>query len=544
MMEVRVIWSLIKAFFSTVLLIFSITVIMALIFNRETKLAADSHPAVAYIVMWIAVIWLSMVEGGQASLVGLVPVNGILYENSHLITYKCTSITNKGDNIDRYLLGRQFMVVLIVFLINHCGASMDGDFQLWGFPHWLTNIFLNVGLAMILFTCMVGQLTSQVNASVCMLDYIDNYFALFTLWIAMAIEFSGLLHAAYLIQIVVAVLAGKEIQSNEGPRKGFQFIFFWLRVVLSVVILAVCFVVTFVALIEGKTTKWDSVPNVISIVLFFILMSIVGLLEGMQIAFSSVAKIHESERGNNKFAKWTCDILFQKRNGLNLPGFMIGRQLCVVSCFFFIARITTQNVPNGETNVMNVPNAVQEFFDTGFCSAIITTIIGSIAWQLVASAFPIAFLSNPFTYSLLRFCLFLEATGICSGVWALAALHKWIAEFWRDERYIGTAEQRAKWNLGDSNKAPPALAEKILSFHKEDDKLFKFKKRAPPNLKILAQADADVRNYLIYVAENYGKGFPALLDISEGASNSDSASHSDSASDSESASNSENEVMA
>merc|ERR1712127_1081804 len=76
------------------------------------------------------------------------------------------------------------------------------------------NIFFTTGVAMILITCMVGQLNSQVNASLCMLDYIDNYFAVFTLWVAMGIEFSGLLHTSYLIQLLVGVLAGKPIESK------------------------------------------------------------------------------------------------------------------------------------------------------------------------------------------------------------------------------------------------------------------------------------------------------------------------------------------
>ena len=45
-----------------------------------------------------------MVEGGQASLVGLAPVQNDIYAQTHELSYKCTSITNKGDNLDRYRL--------------------------------------------------------------------------------------------------------------------------------------------------------------------------------------------------------------------------------------------------------------------------------------------------------------------------------------------------------------------------------------------------------------------------------------------------------
>jgi len=79
-----------------------------------------------------------------------------------------------------------------------------------------------------------------------------------------------------------------------------------------------------------------------------------------------------------------------------------------------------------------------------------TTVIASIAWQLVASAFPLAFLSNPVTYILLRICLTLEATGICNGAWVIADIHRKAAGFQKDEIYVGTAQDRANMGKADS----------------------------------------------------------------------------------------------
>jgi hypothetical protein len=112
----------------------------------------------------------------------------------------------------------------------------------------------------------------------------------------MAIEFSGLLHASYLIQLLVAKLSGTKIESLEEPRNAWQNIFFWSRCLMSLIILGFCFAVTLVALFDGKTTMWEGVPPAAAVVIFFILLSIVGLLEGMQIAFFAVAKLQKSER--------------------------------------------------------------------------------------------------------------------------------------------------------------------------------------------------------------------------------------------------------
>jgi hypothetical protein len=59
---------------------------------------------------------------------------------------------------------------------------------------------------------------------------------------------------------------------------------------------------------------------------------------------------------------------------------------------FFIIQVTT-------IVIADVSDSLQGFFNLGFLCAIITTIVASISWKLVALAFPpITFLSNPFAY--------------------------------------------------------------------------------------------------------------------------------------------------
>jgi len=437
-----------KSVYSSILLVFSVVTIFGLIALRQTNLSESSHPALAYILLIGAIGWLTMVEGGQASLVGLYPVYKEYYVDSHPWSYMSTNITNKGDNLDRYLIGRQYMVVLVVFCVN-LSAGPVADADIWGFPKWLKDIFFNFGLAMILITCMIGQLNTQVNASHCMLDYINNLFAVFTLLVALGIEFSGLLHASYLVQYLVGAMSGQPIQSKEPPRTASQNFFFWGRCLFSLAVLSFCVAVTFVALFDGKTTMWDGVPAGVSVVVFVILVCIVGMLEGMQIAFFAVAKITEEERGSSFFARKTCELLYSGE-GNNLPGFMIGRQLCVVSCMIFVARVTSLDTKGGE-NILGVSDGLQSVFNTGFLGATLLTILGSISWQLVAGAFPIAFLSNPLTYVLLRWCLLLEASGICHGAWVIAAITRNVLGYQRDEVYIGTAEERQKKDLERQN---------------------------------------------------------------------------------------------
>ena len=428
--------------YSTCLLIFCTVIITAVIFDENTKIGEQLHPAAAYILLWIGLAWLSMVEGGQASLVGLPPVDPDLYEATHPVAHKIMNVINRGNNLDRYLMGRQFLVLALVFLENLCGHPIDNTKPVLGMPKIINTLFLNTGLALFFMTAMIGKISAQVNASRCMLDYVNSYFALFTMQVARVIEWSGLLHCCYLAQMFFSKVSGQPIESNEAPMNTTQRLFFWFRVLISIAILLFSFAVTLVALFNNQTTMWEGVPPVATVFLFFFFMAIVGMLEGMQIAFFAVARMTDEERTRSRWGKRICDILFDEE-GRNLAGFMVGRQMCVTLCFFIIARVTTIQLNDGDENIFGLSNGAQKFFETGLLGALITTIVASIMWQLVASAFPMAFFATPVTYVLLRFCLFLEWTGLCQGSWVVAMVLRKIIGYQRDEVYIGTAEERA-----------------------------------------------------------------------------------------------------
>jgi silicon transporter len=437
---------------STVLVTFSVVVVLALIATGNTQFARDIHPAAAGIILWVLIIWMSMVEGGQCSMVGLPPVDRELYRESHPITYKITGWGHKGDNLDRYLMGRQFMVIFINFTIGLCGAPIDASQPVLGLPQWVITIFLGSGIAMVLQNVIIGQLTSQVNASHCMLDYINTHFMTFTYWVAAGIEVTGVMHTSYLIRMMAYWAAGKPVESNEPTKTGATLAFYWGRILFSVAILGFALAVTIDALFRGQTTIWAGVPNIVGLIAFLVLMSCVGLLEGMQIAFFTVAKLPKSERGDSSLALKTCDCLF-RNGGKNLPGFMCGRQMTVTLCFFVIARVTTINVEIGvDENIFGVSDWVQTMFNLGFMGALTTTILGSIAWQLVASSFPIEFLSNPVVYLFLQAALLIQASGICSAAWLFAVIQRKAMGFQLDEVYVGTPEERAAKGYADDEE--------------------------------------------------------------------------------------------
>ena len=52
----------IKMAYSMVLVIFSAVIVMGLMFNEDTKISNDVHPALAVVVFWLGILWMSMVS--------------------------------------------------------------------------------------------------------------------------------------------------------------------------------------------------------------------------------------------------------------------------------------------------------------------------------------------------------------------------------------------------------------------------------------------------------------------------------------------------
>ena len=90
-----------------------------------------------------------------------------------------------------------------------------------------------------------------------------------------------------------------------------------------------------------------------------------------------------------------------------------------------VARITTidannEDIKNHGETTLGVSEEVQAFINTGLLAALVTTILGSLMFRVVASSAPLLFLSNPIINMFLRMCLIVEYTGIMQFAWMVA----------------------------------------------------------------------------------------------------------------------------
>jgi hypothetical protein len=118
----------------------------------------------------------------------------------------------------------------------------------------------------------------------------------------------------------------------------------------------------------------------------------------------------------------------------------VNRQACYLAIQWMVSPKSTE--VGIHDNIFGVSDGLQSFFNTGLLRAVITTIVASLAWHIITSAFLITFLLNPLIYMIIRMCLMLKASGLCSAAWLLALIHKQlVAGFQPDDVCIGTPEE-------------------------------------------------------------------------------------------------------
>ncbi len=202
---------------------------------------------------------------------------------------------------------------------------------------------------------------------------------------------------------------------------------------MSSAILSFALAVTLEALIKERSGMWEGVPTSASILIFFVLLCVVGLMEGMQIAAFALLNYPRDELNMHAVASANCKLIF---SGQNLQAFLIGRQIFVASLMFIVARIATIEIAEGEDNVFGVSDGFQKFLNTGLLGAVVLTLFGSLMWRIIASSYPLAFMSNPLSFVIIRICMLLEKTGVCSAAWFFALIHRSVVGYQLDEVYL------------------------------------------------------------------------------------------------------------
>jgi len=197
-------------------------------------------------------------------------------------------------------------------------------------------------------------------------------------------------------------------------------IFDYFRYVISACLLVFSFTVTGYAIVTQKTGFWKEVPGWAALLLFILVLFLLGVVEGLQLALVELKRQKPNTYKNSHPSAYRLGEIASQ--GDNIEKFLVGRQMIVVFLVFFAAKLTAITVP-GQEFLFPVPAWVSSvFLETGLLASIVVVIVAQLTPQIVASVFPVQFLELAFMRPVYYMCLFLEFTGVSHVCWVLVHL--------------------------------------------------------------------------------------------------------------------------
>lgn len=206
------------------------------------------------------------------------------------------------------------------------------------------------------------------------------------------------------------------------------------RFIFSLGLLIFSGVVVCYSILEQKTAMWKVVPGWASLIIFIFVLWLLGVMEGLQIA------LVELKRQNPETYKETYPTAYKlgqaASQGDNIEKFLMGRQVFVVCCVFFAAKLTTIHGRDGDF-LFYVPQVVQTLLlETGLLACVVVVIVAQLMPQIVASLYPVQFLELVVMKPAYYACIGLEFCGFTHFCWVLAAGMAWIFRMKKEEGEI------------------------------------------------------------------------------------------------------------
>nr|AOW69272.1 silicon transporter alpha A [Stephanoeca diplocostata] len=419
------VWSMVLLIFATVIMIYTIA-------KEWTNPPWNyTNPAGEIIIFLLLLTWIALLEGCQISIVGLQAINIELYKKTHPRAYQVLKLAHKGPNVERFLVGRQFLLLFNGFLVTKVSGA-DGDEFYIGDWHWTreaANFFWKNSVLLMIVIIVPGQLVSQLMAAEKMLGFLNlPFFGYYTVLLpCLIMESTGLVHSSYMLKDVLCRIGGIDV-SKGGPKKRMSKDFlYYSRVLISIsaVIFSGLFIIKGLANKQTNATDgpgWNKLPGWAAIIMTLFFLFIMACAEGLQVSALALAKTHTASfKDKSPLAYRTTQLLYA---GRNMQAFLVGRQTIVAMMTVLLARVTSYAGSDGELlegGDWGMGKGFNQWLlQTGILGAVLVCNVAQLASQVTASIFPVELINNHVMHILLRLMLLIEASGVVNACWPLA----------------------------------------------------------------------------------------------------------------------------
>jgi hypothetical protein len=365
------------------------------------------------------------------------------YEVSYPRVYKLYKLVDTREKVKKFLVGRQFFVIFVVFLIAQITSFPHIPSDFGGLPPLLVTIIFQTGLPGIAITLTYGQLVSQIYVEAFTLQFLNMYGTEFCVRLSLAAEWIGVCNFSWLLFHIVGRLfclkvmkaqndlnrTTFDVESDEAipssptalnrepdfvsnlvhdePYTWFDYLkYCWSTVATLGAVLIVCY-----GIYLGNYVL--PTPVIATYCVFILALIILFYLEGMMIA------IVATQYWNRETWKEAYPRAYALHEIINRPDnvkrFIIGRQFCTVLVSFLIAQVTTFN--SWSSDGYN-PYLFYVIVRSGLVGVLIVLSFGQLMPELLAQEYPLRFMNMRGSYSVGVISLVFDAIGVGHCAWA------------------------------------------------------------------------------------------------------------------------------
>ena len=355
--------------------------------------------------------------------------------------------------VKKFLVGRQFFVIFVVFLIAQITSFPKIPKNFVGMPALMTTILVQTGLPGIALVLTFGQLVSQIYVEEFTLQFLNLIGCEFVIRLSLAAEWIGicnfswfLYHASSFLCCRKVEIIENEIKSNKSweniiengpddaqrqqpmspteknrgkdyksvtafddvnPKTFFEFVkYLWS----TFATLGSLFIIFYGISIGSYVLP---TPVGATYVIFFLVLILLFYLEGLMIAIVAT-QYWDKETWKDVYPRaYMVHEIINRPD--NVKRFIIGRQFCTVLTGFLLAQITTFHYWSGEGfDKIGFFIIVQ----SGLVGVMVVLAFGQLCPELLAQEYPLRFMNLPLSYSVCYASLFFDGVGVGHAAWA------------------------------------------------------------------------------------------------------------------------------
>ena len=410
----------VKYAFSSVMTVTYLIYILWGIWTNESVLPGPG--VVHFLIFCFCLTLVAYLEGLQVAILNCEHVDPERRKESHPRAYKLMTSVRQGNNVERFLVGRQFFTIFVMTLIAQ--VTSFPDISHLGVPDAVWFIFISTGLPGAMVVTTIGSLQPQLLAAKDPWNFLNLRGSYSTLMLCYALEWTGICtHFAWML---IAILRKTLFRTENMPKdKGEEMsdqdkAFDYLKYLVSFSVISMYFCYLMYGMWSGESLLGQSgVPGVVVFICFSACILFLALLEGLQVGI--LVRENKDPDENNLVETYPRAHSLMKRatHEKNVRRFLIGRQFFVIFVVFLINQCTI--FP--DIQQFGINNVVWFIFvQLGLPTSLNVLCFGQLPAQLLANLDPLLFMNRPGPRFTLEVCLFTEMTGIAHFSWVVTSL--------------------------------------------------------------------------------------------------------------------------